>query len=373
MKINTEKTKKITYKQAGVDYAKIDPLKVMAQKAAKKTAGNLAGTGFKEVTASRGESAYVMDMGNFYLASIVEGLGTKALIADEMEKLTGKNYYQFIAQDTLAMAINDIITVGAKPIIVQAYWAIGSDKWLKKKRVKALVKGWKKVCDDCGVSWGGGETPVLGGVIEPGVIDLAAGCVGVIKPKSRLVLGNKLEASDVIVMFKSSGIHANGLTLARKIVDKLSQGYTTKMSNGQLYGEALLEPTIIYSALIEAIFSAGVKINYMVNITGHGWRKIMRHRKNFTYRITKIPPVPKVLKFMVDKAQMEMGEAYGTLNMGAGYAIYVSQKSVKKVMEIAKDKRIQAYVVGRVEAGPKQVLIEPVGVKYKEKSLQLRG
>ena len=111
----------------------------------------------------------------------------------------------------------------------------------------------------------------------------------------------------------------------------------------------------------------------MVNLTGHGWRKIMRHRKNFTYRITKIPPVPKVLKFMVDKAQMEMGEAYGTLNMGAGYAIYVSQKSVKKVMKIAKDKKIQAYVVGRVEAGPKQVLIEPVGVKYKEKSLQLRG
>ena len=85
--------------------------------------------GFTEVAASRGESAYVVDIGPFYLASIVECLGSKALVADEMHALTGKSYYEGIAQDTIAMAINDLITVGATPLVVQAYWAAGGSDW----------------------------------------------------------------------------------------------------------------------------------------------------------------------------------------------------------------------------------------------------
>ena len=96
---------KLDYKHAGVDYAKIDPLKVLAQRAAADTAGNLARHGFSEVAASRGESAYVVDCGDFYLASITECLGTKALVADAMRAITGRTYYDQIAQDTLAMAI----------------------------------------------------------------------------------------------------------------------------------------------------------------------------------------------------------------------------------------------------------------------------
>jgi phosphoribosylformylglycinamidine cyclo-ligase len=113
----------LTYDQAGVDYDKIDPLKVAAQRAAAATAPHLTAHGFGEVTASRGESAYVVDVGPFYLASIVECLGSKALVADEMARLTGRSYYAGIAQDTIAMAVNDLITVGATPLVVQAYWA----------------------------------------------------------------------------------------------------------------------------------------------------------------------------------------------------------------------------------------------------------
>ncbi|MBC7483441.1 MAG: phosphoribosylformylglycinamidine cyclo-ligase, partial [Rhizobacter sp.] len=98
----------LSYDQAGVDYDLIDPLKVRAQRAAASTAVHLTAHGFTEVAASRGESAYVVDVGPFYIASIVECLGSKALVADEMHRLTGKSYYDSIAQDTIAMAINDL-------------------------------------------------------------------------------------------------------------------------------------------------------------------------------------------------------------------------------------------------------------------------
>ncbi len=134
-----------TTKQAGVDYAKIDPLKVLAQRAAAETARNLTPHGLSEVAASRGESAYVVDCGDFYLASITECLGTKALVADAMRAITGRTYYDQIAQDTLAMAINDIITVGATPISVHAYWATGGSDWFAdEQRARDLVEGWKR-------------------------------------------------------------------------------------------------------------------------------------------------------------------------------------------------------------------------------------
>ena len=357
-----------------VDYSKIDPLKVLAQKTAKKTSRNLKNTGFKEVKASRGESAYVVDCGSFYLASITECLGTKALVADVMRKTTGKTYYNLIAQDTIAMAVNDVITVGARPISIHAYWAAGNSEWFDdKRRLIDLVKGWKKACDLSGAVWAGGETPALKGVVYPGAIDLAASCVGVIKPKKRLTLGKKLKTGDVIIVFKSSGIHANGLTLARKIADKLANGYATKISKGKMYGEALLAPTIIYSRLIQNLFDKGIDIHYISNITGHGWRKIMRHPKAFTYRINKTPPVPSVLRFMVEKGPVETSEAYSSLNMGAGFAVYVSKKDVKETLSISKKTGIKAYVLGMVEKGPRQVIIEPLNIIYKGESLKLRA
>ena len=98
---------KLTYEQSGVDYAKIDPLKVLAQQAAMATGRNTASAGVTEVVASRGESAYVMDVGDFYIACITECLGTKALVADSIREITGKTYYDYIAQDTIATAVND--------------------------------------------------------------------------------------------------------------------------------------------------------------------------------------------------------------------------------------------------------------------------
>ncbi|MGH6622369.1 MAG: AIR synthase related protein, partial [Burkholderiaceae bacterium] len=311
--------KTLDYKQAGVDYSKIDPLKILAQKAAAATAPNLARHGLSEVAASRGESAYVVDCGDFYLASITECLGTKALVADSVRALdgnpAGRTFYDAIAQDTLAMAINDLITVGATPVSVHAYWAASGSDWFDDAaRARDLVEGWKTACDTCGVAWGGGETPALAGVIAPGRIDLAASCVGVVRPKSRLTLGEKLAPGDAIVLFESSGIHANGVSLARKISEQLKEGYGTRLDDGSPFGEALLKPTLLYSPLTEALAAAGIVPNYAVNVTGHGWRKLMRHPGEFTYRITSLPPVPPVLRFLQAQARIDNREAYGNLN-----------------------------------------------------------
>ncbi|MBU0979107.1 MAG: AIR synthase related protein [Patescibacteria group bacterium] len=368
------KSSNLTYKKTGVDYSKIDPLKIMAQKAALKTSRNLVKLGLKEITSSRGESAYIMDMGSFYLASITECLGTKVLVADAMRQLTGKSYYDAIAQDTIAMAVNDIITVGARPISIHAYWAAGSSKWFEdEKRIQALVAGWRKSCDLCGAVWGGGETPALSGVVNPNTIDLAASCVGIIKPKSRLILNKKLQAGDVMIALASSGIHANGLTLARKIADRLDKGYLTKMTHQQTYGQALLKPTPLYSNLIQSLLASGIKIKYISNITGHGWRKIMRHPLALTYRINRLPPVPKVLRFMVEKGPLSLKEAYGSLNMGAGIVIFVPAKQVAKTLSVAQHLKIKAYEIGGVEKGPKQVIIEPLDLIFEANSIKLRG
>jgi phosphoribosylformylglycinamidine cyclo-ligase len=363
----------LSYEQAGVNYDLIDPLKVAAQRAAAATAGHLAGHGFSEVKASRGESAYVVDVGPFYLASIVECLGSKSLVADEMHELTGKSYYDTIAQDTIAMAINDLITVGATPLVVQAYWAAGGSDWFgDAQRAQALVAGWKRACDVCGVAWGGGETPALAGIVEGGRIDLAASCTGLVNPKERLSVGDKLAAGDAIVLLASSGIHANGLSLARKLVERLPQGLLSPLPDGSTYGEALLAPTVLYSPVTEALYKAGIVPHYCANITGHGWRKLLRHQAALTYRIDQVPPVPPVLRFIQEHARHDDREAYSTLNMGAGFALFVPAADAQRTVEIAQAQGLAATLAGRVEAGAKQLLIEPLGIRFSDEDLQLR-
>jgi len=363
----------LTYDQAGVNYDLIDPLKIAAQRAAAATGAHLGGHGFSEVGASRGESAYVVDVGPMYLASIVECLGTKTLVADEMALLTGKSYYDGIAQDTIAMAVNDLITVGATPLVVQAYWAAGGSDWFNDaQRSQALVAGWKKACDTCQVAWGGGETPALAGIVADGRVDLAASCTGIISPKTRLSVGDKLGAGDAIVFLAASGIHANGLSLARKLAERLPKGYLTDIGNGQTYGEALLAPTVLYSPVTEALAQAGITPHYCANVTGHGWRKLMRHAKALTYRITQVPPKTAVLDFMQRECQLDDHEAYGTLNMGAGFALYLAAGQAERAVEISRSLGIDAWVAGRVEEGPKRVVIEPLNIAFEGDELQLR-
>jgi phosphoribosylformylglycinamidine cyclo-ligase len=363
----------LSYDAAGVRYDVIDPLKIAAQRAAAATATQLSTHGFSEVAASRGESAYVVDVGPFYLASIVECLGSKTLVADAMQQLTGRSYYDAIAQDTIAMAVNDLITVGATPLVVQAYWAAGGSEWFEDaQRSAALVAGWKAACEACGVAWGGGETPALGGIVEAGRVDLAAACTGIVNPKARLSLGEQLQAGDAIVLLGASGIHANGLSLARQLAGRLPTGYLTEIAPGLRLGDALLAPTPLYAPVTEALARAGVAVQYAANITGHGWRKLMRHPRELRYHLHTLPPVPPVLEFICREGGLDAAESYGTFNMGAGFALYLRAEDAPRAVAVAQSCGVPAWVAGDVRVGAKGVVIEPLGLVFEGDSLQLR-
>lgn len=347
-----------------VDYTILDAFKIEAQRAAKKTGGG---------PASRGESAFVWEERDCYRAMVIEGLGTKNLVADAMRSITGKTYYDAIAQDTVAMIVNDLITVGAKPQVVNAYFASGNTRWFKdQERACDLIRGWANACRLAGAVWGGGETPTLTGIVESGTIDLAGSAIGVVKPKKRLLVGNAIAHGDAIVLVESSGIHANGLTLCRAIADELPVGYATKLSNGSMYGEALLAPTHIYASLIAALFDAHIDVHYAVHITGHGWRKLMRPSHAFTYLIDQTPPASPLFSFLQKYGKLDDRGMFETFNMGAGFALYVPKNAVAGCIAIAKQEGFYAWHAGSVRQGEKQVVIKPKNIVFSASTLKIR-
>jgi phosphoribosylformylglycinamidine cyclo-ligase len=113
-------------------------------------------------------------------------------------------------------------------------------------------------------------------------------------------------------------------------------------------------------------------VHYAANITGHGWRKLLRHPGRFTYRIDTVPPVPPVLAFIAREAGHDAAEAYGTLNMGAGFALFMPAAQAARAVEVAAACGVPAWVVGRVEEGAKQLIVEPLGLRFDADALSLR-
>ncbi|HET7673513.1 MAG TPA: AIR synthase-related protein [Candidatus Saccharimonadales bacterium] len=364
-------TDKLSYHKS-VDYSIADPAKVLAQKKAAETAGNMP-FGFKELGGTRGESAYVFDMGESYGALVQEGLGTKSLIAQSIYAQTGKSHFKAIAKDTVATFINDLISVGATPVVSNAYWSSSSYKWLgDKKLTEDFINGWKEACDEAKIVWGGGETQSLNGIVKDGVLEFAGSAFGVISPKSELVTEENLKAGDAIVLIEASGVHANGISLTREIAAKLKDGYQTKFDSGATFGEALLVPTHLYSNVVRKLFSEGVDVHYLSNITGHGWRKIMRATAEFSYVIEKVPPAQEVFAFIMEKSGNSETEMYGNYNMGAGYAVYVPDEQADKAVAAAQSCGLKAWVAGRLEKGPKKLEIRPKGISFEGESLGVR-
>ena len=365
----------MTYASTGVNYDAMDPFKRMAQLAARETAGNIARLNdgeFREFEPSRGESAYLIEAAKSYFAHVEEGLGTKNLVADAMYALTGKSYYDQIAQCTVAMIVNDLVTLGALPLSVAMHLAVGTSDWFNDtKRTGDLVTGWKNACNMARCTWGGGETPTLKGVVVPEAVVLSGSAIGIVRPKYRLISG-PINHGDAIVIIESSGIHANGLTLARKIADKLPEGYLTKLPDGRAYGETLLDPTHIYVGLVEDCLDAGVAIHYAVNITGHGWRKLMRATQPFSYVIETLPTRLPIFDFLQEHGPVDDTEAYGNLNMGAGFALYVTEAEAPQVIAIAGKLGLRAFVAGHIENGEKNVVIKPKGIEYASETLTVR-
>jgi len=367
------KSKKITYSQVGDNYETKDPVKKLAQISARKTGRNLNAHGFSEISDSRGESAFAWQQGQTLMAAVIEGLGTKNLIADAMYTLTGKTYYDVVAHDAVATIINDLVTVGAAPLVVHAYWAIEDNFWLAdEKRMTDLINGWKKACDLAGAAWGGGETATMKQIVVKNTAEFAGSAIGIIKKKKQLVTDQKLKAGDRIVLLKSNGVNANGISLSRAVANRLPKGYATKLPSGTLYGEALLTKTNMYAKLIQALFAQGVAIHYISNITGHGMRKVMRARPSFTYVLEKIFEPQEVFGFIQKHAKLTEFDMYHTYNMGMDYALFIPEKDVKTALQVIRKHKFEGINAGIVEKGKKQVVIQPKSIVFTAETLDLR-
>jgi len=371
-----------------VDYSKLDPVKRLALNLFEPTLGYPESRDIRFIPETLGEASPAFDFSElikkgveFLLVPNVEGLGTKNKIADAMYKEATENgtisekraheLYSGLGQDTMAMSVNDSLSIGADVFAYCDIITCGNSKWFDDRgRIEALLKGYRTAADIGKIAIPQGETPELRGIVYPDTLDLAGSSLGIIIPKERLVTGKKIAKNDFIIGLESSGIHSNGLTKARAICSKLKDGFFTQVENRKTIGEQLLTPTTIYSQLILPLFDFA-DIHYLQPITGHGWEKICRYRgRPFTYFIEELPEPNKVFENLIElgkdynkavqkKDQFDLSERenYYTWNMGIGYVIIVPDKDVDEVMETIEKKGVATCLLGYVDEGPRQVVM----------------
>jgi phosphoribosylformylglycinamidine cyclo-ligase len=386
------------YRRAGVDYAVLDAGKRSALAEALATSHWLAASGARAVEGSRGEPAFVLRFAGSTLAFVLETLGTKSIIAREYHELAGVNRFDHVAYDAVAAVLNDLICVGALPLVLNAYFATGASAWYEHaERADALLAGWRRACDDAQCAWGGGESPSLVDLVAPAEIELAGSALGFVPPPGEPLLGEQLTPGDEIVLLASNGLHANGASLARRIAAGLPRGLLTELASGgessdggppasepgtssrpgekhsgTTFGEALLAPSALYVELVRRLLvDPRVQLTYLSHITGHGLLKLMRPQRELTYRIRALPPVPPVLVFLAARAGLDPAAAHSTLNMGAGFAVYCRPGGGARVVELAHELGLDALLAGVVEQGPRRVILEPVGVTFAGEQLAL--
>ena len=366
----------LSYESSGVSYDQLDAFKRACQRAARETAVALAGHGYREPATTRGESAYLIEGSDHFLAHVEEGLGTKNLVADAVYAATGRCFYREIGIDTVATIVNDLITCGALPVSVAMHAAVGDSNWFAdERRANALVEGFAEGCRQAGAVWGGGETPTLRDVVDPATIVLAGSAVGRIAPKSLRITGD-VRDGDAIVFLASSGVQTNGLTLCRKIAAALPKGFHTPIGgdDARTFGEALLAPSVIYVAFVRECQRRGLKLNYVAHVTGHGWRKLMRLEEPFVYEITEPRSPGALFEFLMRAGPIERREAYATFNMGVGFAAFVSSESATAVVEAARATGHDAWIAGRVrkEKDRKAVVVPTLDLAFESETMQLR-
>jgi phosphoribosylformylglycinamidine cyclo-ligase len=360
------------YSSAGVDYSALDAGKRNALTEALATSELLTARGGRVLDESRGEPAFVFEVAGATLALVLETLGTKSIIAREMEDQIGARGFEHVAYDTVAAIVNDLCCVGALPLVVNAYFATGSSDWYRdERRQAALLTGWRQGCADAGAVWGGGESPSLADLLSGEEIELAGSAVGLVPAGRQPLLGGELTEGDEIVLVASSGLHANGASLGRMVAAGLPDGYLTPLPSGRRLGEALLDPSVIYVKLVEALLAASAGVHYLSHITGHGLLKLMRPRRELSYRIDRLPEVPEVLRFLVERSAMDPAAAYSTFNMGCGFAVYCEQGAGEIVVARAEQLGLNAHLAGSVDSGPRRVILSELDVVFESGELDL--
>jgi phosphoribosylformylglycinamidine cyclo-ligase len=324
----------LTYKEAGVDISKI--------KQSQAAIGKLIESTHKlqkmaKITHGFGHYAGIVEIpGGKLLATHTDGVGTKVVIANLMKK------YNTIGIDCVAMNVNDIICIGATPVSFVDYIAANkNDQVIFKKIVEGLVKGAKKSA----MPIVGGETAIMPDVIagKGFSFDLAGMVVGLVSKKD-IVLGDKISPGDVIIGAKSSGIHSNGYSLARKaLLSKYS--VKDKVKGVGIIGDALLMPTEIYVKPVLEIIQK-CKVNGLAHITGGAFTKLMRLKK-IGYEIDNLPKMPPIMG-LIEEQGVKSEEMYKTFNMGVGFCIITPKDQATRIKAIFKKHKITTQEIGQV-------------------------
>ena len=288
------------------------------------------------------------------LVSGTDSVGSKVQIAFEMD------IHNTVGIDCVAMCVNDIICMGAKPLYFLDYIGIGG---LDPFKAEKLVEGVSKGCILSGCALIGGETCEMPDIYKPGEYDLVGFAVGIVE-KSRVVTGKEINEGDIIIGVASSGVHSNGFTLVRKLIELNNLAYDRHMKElGTTLGEALLTPTKLYARMVEEL-TANFKIKGMANITGGGWvenipRMFATDGLQMYLEKDKAPILP-IFMLIQEWGNVDEYEMYSTFNMGIGYTICVDPADADLIIKAINNSGEEAYKIGVVQTrkeGEKDIVI----------------
>ena len=315
-----------TYAKAGVDITKISKIHKRIETILSKTFETRRGK-LGQVLDIRQHYAGLIDIGNDYaLAAHTDGVGTKVLVAEALRK------YDTIGIDCIAMNVNDVICLGAEPVAIVNYLA------LEKPRphlVEEVMKGLERGAREAGVAIISGETAIMPDVVRG--FDLAATVIGFVK-KRRIITGEKTQPGDIILGLRSSGIHSNGLTLARKLL--LTSRGTFRSAR------ELLRPTRIYTKQVSQLFRSNLEIHGLAHITGGAYSKLKRIglKSKTGFLLNNLPEPQPIFKKIQTKGKISDREMYRTFNMGTGFLVICPRRSAKRVKQHIPEIREVGYV-----------------------------
>ncbi|MBM3904508.1 MAG: phosphoribosylformylglycinamidine cyclo-ligase [Thaumarchaeota archaeon] len=322
----------ITYKSAGVDVSKIKKSQSAIGKIIASTHSGMVKSGF-------GHYAGLVGIhGGKYLATHTDGVGTKVLIANLLKK------YDTIGIDCVAMNVNDIICIGAKPVSFVDYIAANrNNESVFVEIAKGLASGAKK----SGVPIVGGETAIMPDLFEEKkfAFDLAGMVAGLVD-KTKIILGNKIKPGDAIIGIASTGIHSNGYSLARKVLLK-KYSVSDNVSGVGKIGHAMLTPTEIYVKPVLDVITQ-CEVHGLANITGGAFTKLLRLKKT-GFVLDMMPEPPKIMQ-LIENLGVSYEEMYKTFNMGVGFCIVTPKSQVNKIMSICKKYKLVSYEIGHISA-----------------------
>lgn len=330
--------KKITYKDSGVNIEK-------GYETIKKIKKSVENTFNNNVLTELGAFAglYRLDkIDNPVLVSGTDGVGTKLLIAKMMDK------HNTIGQDLVAMCVNDILCSGAKPLFFLDYISSGT---IDPNKVQDIVEGISVACKKAGLALIGGETAEMPGMYKVDEYDLAGFAVGIVD-KEKIISGKNIKCGDVVIGLESSGPHSNGYSLIRKVFfDEFDYNIDDFVEElGANLGDALIEPTIIYTETITELIGR-VKVKGIANITGGGFVENIPRilPKGLSARIIKdswnIHEIFKLIQKLSNQTDEEM---FNTLNMGIGMVIVIDSSEVEDAMKVIGKTGIKSYIIGEI-------------------------